>query len=78
MKIKKANVKLLFKGGKLNEILFGDFGSIEIPTGGSQEKKAGQWEDCLLAWPCDPQSTGKSGIVGILGLPVTDCCFRNF
>jgi len=76
-KTKQANVKLLFKGGKLDEIVFGDFGKIEKPDGPPVSIDSKQWEDCLLAWPVCPEFTGKSGIVSILNLPVTDRLFKN-
>ena len=67
---KRFNLKALFKGGKLDQLIVGDFG----PVGDKPTTKVDRMspEDSLIAWNVDPEMTGPHGIASILGLPVTD------
>lgn len=67
---KRYNLKALFKGGKLDRLIVGDFGPVdEKPTTKVDHISP---VDSLIAWDVDPEMTGPHGIASILGLPVTD------
>lgn len=67
---KRFNLKALFRGGKLDRLIVGDFG----PVGDKHTTKVDRMspEDSLISWNVDPEMTGPHGIASILGLPVTD------
>lgn len=69
----QANVKLLFTNGVVRDIQFGDFGPIET-DGAKRIQEKRDWEDCILAWPVNPASTGAFGILRILRLNATKQC----
>ncbi len=66
---RRYNIKLLFNQGKLDNMVYGDYGEATRPN--KKPIDAMSAEDCLIAWPVDPSCTGKAGIVDILGLPIT-------
>jgi len=66
---RRYNIKLLFKRGKLDKMVYGDFGKATRPD--KEPIDVMNTEDCLIAWPVNPDCTGKAGIVDILRLQTT-------
>ena len=72
---RRFNIKATFRDGRLDRLEFGDFGAATRPPGKRVDRM--KCEDCFIAWPVDPQSTGRSGIASLLDVPVTDRFFRE-
>ena len=63
---KRFNLKALFRGGKLDRLIVGDFG----PVGDKPTTKVDRMspEDSLIAWNVDPEMTGWDTMREIEGI----------
>jgi hypothetical protein len=68
--MKHYNMKAIFQQGKLHKLIFGDFGEAKQPDNLARAQITE--ETSLLAWPVDPEKTGKKMIAQLLGVEVTD------
>lgn len=69
--MKTFNLKLEFKDGKAIRLTSGTFGVVQTDKPKNPVDKM-SIEDSYIAWPVNPEFTGKWGILSMLQIPVAD------
>jgi len=76
--MKAFNLKLEFKDGKAIRLSCGSFGEVSEDTPKNRVEVMSK-EDSLIAWPVNPEFTGKWAILEMLQIPVHDAIkFEGF
>jgi hypothetical protein len=68
------NLKALFKDGKLDRLILGNFGPVSDEP---RAKADSVTVDALIAFPMDPELCGPTGVAHNLNCPVTDRFWNN-
>lgn len=70
---RRYNIRAYFKRGKLDRLEAGDFGPVtDADRDNAIPRELPVNDDCLIAWPTDPEFTGPLGVAMMLGCPVSD------